>query len=75
MFSTDVQHSQTCILAGIPYSSISDSTITVSNDDIKKLYEEKKESFKQPVETRDIKFIECNALCLQKQTVRKFRKK
>ena len=29
------------LLAGIPYSSISDSTITVSNDDIKKLYEEK----------------------------------
>ena len=46
------------LLAGIPYSSISDSTITVSNDDIKKLYEEKKESFKQPVETRDIKFID-----------------
>ena len=46
------------LLEGIPYSSISDSTITVSNDDIKKLYEEKKESFKQPVETRDIKFID-----------------
>ena len=46
------------LLAGIPYSSISDSTITISNDDIKKLYEEKKESFKQPVETRDIKFID-----------------
>ena len=46
------------LLAGIPYSSISDSTITVSNDDIKKLYEEKKESFKQPVETRDIKYID-----------------
>lgn len=46
------------LLAGIPYSSISDSTITVSNDDIKKLYEEKKESFKQPIETRDIKFID-----------------
>ena len=46
------------LLAGIPYSSISDSTNTVSNDDIKKLYEEKKESFKQPVETRDIKFID-----------------
>ena len=46
------------LLAGVPYSSISDSTITVSNDDIKKLYEEKKESFKQPVETRDIKFID-----------------
>ena len=50
------------LLAGIPYSSISDSTITVSNDDIKKLYEEKKESFKQPVETRDIKFIDVRAV-------------
>ncbi len=46
------------LLAGIPYSSISDSTITVSNEDIKKLYDERKESFKQPVETRDIKFID-----------------
>lgn len=46
------------LLAGVPYSSISDSTITVSNEDIKKLYEERKESFKQPVETRDIKFID-----------------
>ena len=46
------------LLAVFLYSSISDSTITVSNDDIKKLYEEKKESFKQPVETRDIKFID-----------------
>ncbi|WP_417141098.1 peptidylprolyl isomerase [Phocaeicola coprocola] len=46
------------LLAGIPYSSISDSTITVSNADIKKLYEEKIESFTQPVETRDIKFID-----------------
>ena len=50
------------LLAGIPYSSISDSTITVSNDDIKKLYEEKKESFKQPVETRDIKFIDVHVV-------------
>ena len=43
------------LLAGIPYASISDSTVTVSNDEIKKLYEERKELFKQPVETRDIK--------------------
>lgn len=46
------------LLAGVPYSSISDSTITVSNEEIKKLYDERKESFKQPVETRDIKFID-----------------
>lgn len=46
------------LLAGIPYASISDSTVTVSNDEIKKLYEERKELFKQPVETRDIKYID-----------------
>lgn len=46
------------LLAGVPYSTISDSTIEVSSDDIKKLYNEKKESFKQPVETRDIKYID-----------------
>lgn len=45
------------LLAGVPYSSISDSTITVTNDDIKKLYNERKESFKQLVETRDIKYV------------------
>ena len=61
------------LLAGIPYSSISDSTITVSNDDIKKLYEEKKESFKQPVETRDIKFIDVRVVPSEadRQEVRK----
>ena len=46
------------LLAGIPYSTISDSTVTVSDADIKKLYEERKETFKQPVETRDIKYID-----------------
>ena len=46
------------LLAGIPYSTISDSTVTVSDADIKKLYEARKENFKQPVETRDIKYID-----------------
>ena len=46
------------LLAAIPYSSIADSTITVSNDEIKKLYNQKKESYKQLMETRDIKFID-----------------
>lgn len=46
------------LLAGVPYSSISDSTITVSNDEIKKLYDSKKESFKQTVETRNIKYVD-----------------
>lgn len=46
------------LLAGVPYSSINDSTITVSNDEIKKLYDSKKESFKQPIETRNIKYVD-----------------
>lgn len=50
------------LLAGVPYSTISDSTITVSNDEIKKLYNERKESFKQLVETRDIKFVDVHVV-------------
>ncbi len=50
------------LLAGIPYSSISDSTVTVSNDEIKQLYNERKESFKQLVETRNIKYIDVHVV-------------
>ena len=46
------------LLAGIPYSSINDSTVEVSDDEIKKLYNEKKEQFKQLAETRDIHYID-----------------
>lgn len=46
------------ILAAVPYSSINDSTITVSKDEIKELYNSKKESFKQPIETRNIKYVD-----------------
>ena len=38
--------------------SINDSTITVSNEEIKALYNKKKETFEQPVETRNIKYID-----------------
>ena len=46
------------LLATVPYSSINDSTITVSNEEIKALYNKKKETFEQPVETRNIKYID-----------------
>lgn len=46
------------LLAGIPYSSINDSTIQVSDSEIKDRYNEKKEQFKQLVETRDIRYID-----------------
>ena len=46
------------LLAGIPYSSVADSTITISNDEIKALYKKKQETYKQLMETRDIKYID-----------------
>lgn len=46
------------LLAAVPYSSITDSTITVSDSELKDLYNKKKEQFKQYVETRDIKYID-----------------
>ena len=46
------------LLAAGPYSSISDSTITVSNEEIKALYNKKKDTFEQPIETRNIKYID-----------------
>ncbi len=46
------------LLAAVPYSSISDSTIAVSKDEIKSRYNEKKEMYKQLVETRNIKYVD-----------------
>ena len=46
------------LLAGVPYSSINDSTVQVSDSEIKNRYNEKKEQFKQLVETRDIRYID-----------------
>lgn len=46
------------LLSAVPYSSISDSTITVKESELKELYNKKKEQFKQYVETRDIKYID-----------------
>lgn len=49
---TDIQ------LAALPYSSIADSTISVSDSEIKELYNKKKEQFKNLVETRNIQYID-----------------
>ena len=46
------------LLAAIPYSSVNDSTITITNDEIKSLYNKKKEAYKQLMETRNIKYID-----------------
>ena len=53
------RNSQTdVLLAAIPFNAVTDSTITVSNDDIKALYNEKKAMYKQDIETRNIKYID-----------------
>lgn len=44
-------------LASIPYSSINDNKVTVTDADLKAKYEELKPMFRQFKETRDIKFV------------------
>lgn len=46
------------LLAAVPYTSIVDSTIVVSDSELKELYNKKKEQFKQYAESRDIKYID-----------------
>lgn len=45
-------------VAAIPFSSIEDGKVTVSDADLKAMYEKKKELFRVPFETRDIKLID-----------------
>ena len=45
------------LLAAIPYASIKDSEIQVSDADLKAKYNEEKEMYKQYVESRDIKYV------------------
>lgn len=46
------------LLAAVPYSSVSDSLVNVSDDDVRKAYDQKKEQYKQYVETRNISYID-----------------
>lgn len=46
------------LLAAIPYSSIADSTVTISDADLKEAYDRKKEQYRQYVETRNIRYID-----------------
>ena len=49
-------------MAAVPYSTVSDSTISVSDDEIRDLYNQRKEQFKQLAETRNIRFIDIHVL-------------
>ena len=44
--------------AVVPYNSVADSLVKVSSSDIKKIYDAKKELYKQPAETRAIRYID-----------------
>ena len=46
------------LLASIPYSSINDNDVQVSDADIKAKYDSEKEMFKQTTETRDFKYVD-----------------
>ena len=46
------------ILASFPYSAINDNDIQVSDADLKAKFNELKETFKQTVESRDIKYVD-----------------
>ncbi len=50
------------LVAAIPYTSIPDASITVSDSELKTLYDKKKEQFKQYVESRNIKYIDVQVL-------------
>ena len=57
--SFDARVNQTdLMLAAVPYTSVPDSTVTVSEEELRAAYEEKKEQYKQYVETRNIRFID-----------------
>ncbi len=45
------------LLASLAYSSINDNDVKVDDADLKAKYNEKKEQYKQEVETRDIKYV------------------
>ncbi|WP_071147022.1 peptidylprolyl isomerase [Bacteroides ihuae] len=46
------------LLAAVPYSSIADTAVVVTDSDLKTLYDKKKEQFKQYVESRNVKYID-----------------
>ena len=45
------------LLASIAYNSINDNDVKIDEKDLKAKYDEKKEMYKQTVETRDIKYV------------------
>ncbi len=53
------------LLTAIPYSSVPDSVVKVTEADLRAAYDKKKEQFRQYVETRNIKFIDVQVTASQ----------
>ena len=57
--SFDARTTQTdFLMAALPYSTVLDSSIVVTDAEIKARYEKKKEQYRQLVETRDVRYID-----------------
>ena len=55
----DAQNQESDILlASIPYSSINDNDVKVSDADLKAKFDSEKEMYKQTIETRDFKYVD-----------------
>ncbi len=52
-------------LAAFPYSDIQDDKIKIEESDLKAKYDEMKARFKQPIESRDIKFVDIQVTASQ----------
>ena len=46
------------LLAAFPFTAIPDSSVNVTKDEIQKLYNQRKEAFKQMAETRDFQYVD-----------------
>ena len=58
MAFNDQNEEATIQLATLPYSSIKDASVKLTEDDLKAKYDELKAAFKQAVETRDLKYVD-----------------
>jgi len=58
MFFDGQNQESNILLASMPYNSINDNDVQVSDADLKAKYNEEKEMFKQTVESRDIKYVD-----------------
>ena len=62
----EAQHQEASIvLAALPYSTIKDDEVQISDADLKAKYDSEKDAFKQVAETRDIKYVDFKVVASQ----------